>query len=180
MKRPPASHAPARVASASLRASTAAARRLPRGAASAATDVIELGILDGLIGFHLRQAQDAAFCAFRRHPALRGFEPGRFAVMMIIHYNPDITQSSLGHVIARDKSTVTPILQDLQRQGLIERRQSSRDHRNIRLRLTRRGEKALFDLLQHVHEHDRTLDHIVGDAKPVLLDLLRKIAKALR
>jgi DNA-binding MarR family transcriptional regulator len=175
-----ASRAPPRVASASQRASTPATPHRRRVAKPAANDPIELGILEGFIGFHLRQAQDAAFRAFRRHSGLADFKPGRFAVMMVIHYNPGITQSTLGRVIARDKSTVTPILQDLQRHGLIERRQSSRDHRNIRLSLTPLGERALSELLEHVHEHDRMLDRIVGDAKPALLELLGKIAAALR
>jgi len=180
MKQPLRSPAATRVAPPSPRASTPAKGPRRRAGEPATEDTIELGILDGFIGFHLRQAQDAAFRAFRRYPGLRDFKPGRFAVMMVIHYNPGITQSTLGRVIARDKSTVTPILQDLQRRGLIERHQSSHDLRNVRLNLTPLGERALSELLQHVHEHDKTLDRIVGDAKPVLLDLLRRIAVAMR
>ncbi len=141
---------------------------------------IELGILDGFIGFHLRQAQDAALRSFIRYPGLKNFQPGRFAVMMIIYYNPGISQGALARVIARDKSTLTPIIQDLQRRGFIERRKSAHDRRSIRLSLAPRGQKALSKLLRHVYEHDRALDSIVGDEKPALLALLRKLTDALR
>ena len=32
--------------------------------------------------------------------------------MMVIHNNPGISQVALGRAIARDKSTVTPLIQD--------------------------------------------------------------------
>ena len=47
------------------------------------------------------------------------------------------------------------------------------------LRLTAKGEAALDALLRHVEAHDQRLDAIVGDSKPELLALLRKIATAL-
>ena len=50
-----------------------------------------------------------------------GFDlkPGRFAAMVVIQNNPGINQTALGRAIARDKSTITPLLQGLERQGLV-------------------------------------------------------------
>lgn len=156
-------------------------RRSGRTAARArGNDEVKLGILNEFIGFNLRQAQDAAFRAFVRLLGQRDFKAGRFAVMMVIHYNPGITQSVLGRAIARDKSTVTPLLQDLHRQGLIARQPLATDRRSVTLTLTAEGERVLAELLRHVREHDRRLDRIAGAAKPALLKVLKKIAAALR
>ncbi len=138
-----------------------------------------LGLLDTFIGFHLRLAQDASFRAFARHAGLRDLKPGRFAAMMVIHNNPGISQIELSRAIARDKSSVTPLIQDLERHDFVKRVQSKTDRRSVTLTLTRAGETMLRRLLVHAVDHDRKLDAIVGSAKPELIRLLKKIADAL-
>ena len=151
--------------------------RSTRSATPNARERVRLGLLEGFIGFHLRLAQDASFRAFARQVGQRDLEPGRFAAMMVIHNNPGITPGALGRAIARDKSTITPLIQDLRRRGLIERRPSPTDRRSATLSLTKAGESMLRDLLRHAREHDRRLDEIVGDRKPELIRLLRQIAE---
>jgi DNA-binding MarR family transcriptional regulator len=150
-----------------------------RRVAKPRNETVRLGPLGAFIGFHLRLAQDASFRSFAKHTGRRHLKPGRFAAMMVIHNNPGITQVALGRAISRDKSTVTPLIQELQRQGLVRRRRSSADRRSITLELTRAGEATLDDLLVHARAHDRRLDVIVGKRKAEFLELLRKIADAL-
>jgi DNA-binding MarR family transcriptional regulator len=140
---------------------------------------VRLGVLGRFIGFHLLLAQNASFRAFARHTGRPHLKPGRFGAMMVIHNNPGITQVALGRAISRDKSTVTPLVQELHRRGLVRRRRTAADRRSIGLWLTRRGEATLADLLVHARAHDRRLHGIVGAAKPEFIALLRKIADAL-
>jgi DNA-binding MarR family transcriptional regulator len=137
---------------------------------------LRLGVLEDVVGFNLRLAQDASFRAFARHSGESHLKPGRFAALMVIHNNPGLTQMDLGRAIGRDKSSVTPLIQELQRHGLVDRRQSKTDRRSITLKLTRAGEKATKTLLGHAMEHDRKLDAIVGDRKAEFVALLKKIA----
>ena len=106
-----------------------------------------LGVLDEFIGFHLRLAQDASFRAFAQRAGHHDLKPGRFAAMMVIYNNPGINQTALGRAIARDKSTITPLLQGLERQGLVERRARANDGRSFVLNLTSAGE-AMVRVLQ--------------------------------
>lgn len=138
-----------------------------------------LAPLDGFVGFHLRLAQDASFRAFATRSGVRDLRPGRFAAMVVIHNNPGITPMALSRAIVRDKSTVTPLIQDLERQGLVRRVRSTVDRRSVRLSLTKDGEAMLDQLLAHARRHDDKLDLIVGAEKPKLILLLRKIADAL-
>lgn len=142
---------------------------------------IHLGLLDDFIGFNLRLAQDASFQVFAQHSGEPHMRPGRFASLLVIRNNPGLTQIELSRAIARDKSSVTPLVQSLQRDGLVERRPSDLDRRSVTLRLTKEGEKVLESLLAHAREHDRKLDDIVGiGKKPEFLRLLKKIVAELR
>jgi DNA-binding MarR family transcriptional regulator len=154
-------------------------RRISRTSQRPEPNGVRLGVLADWIGFHLRLAQDASFRAFAKHAGEPHLKPGRFAAMVVIHNNPGITQSALGRTISRDKSTVTPLIQDLQRHGLVRRRPSATDRRSMTLHLTRSGEAMLAKLLLHARAHDRRLDAIVGRRKPELILLLRKIVDAL-
>ncbi|HEX4111243.1 MAG TPA: MarR family winged helix-turn-helix transcriptional regulator [Stellaceae bacterium] len=137
---------------------------------------VELGALRDFIGFNLRLAQDASFRAFARNAGLKNIRPGRFAALMVLRDNPNITQSALGRAIARDKSSVTPLLQGLQRQGLVKRRRSTTDRRTVTLTLTPAGERELRELIVHARDHDRRLDKIAGETKAEFVAILRKVA----
>ena len=152
------------------------ARRRRAGDPSAG---VKLGILDDLVGFHLRQAQDASFRAFADLSGQHGLKPGRFAAMMIIRLNPGISQVALARAIARDKSTVTPLIREFIEQGLVARHQSKVDRRSFTLTLTAAGESVLRDLEHHATTHDRVIDALLGKQKAELVRLLKKITEKL-
>lgn len=140
---------------------------------------VRLGELNDFIGFHLRLAQDASFRAFARQTGHPELKPGRFAAMMVIRNTPDISQVALSRAIARDKSSVTPMIQELLRRGLVTRRPSPIDRRSMMLRLTPAGEALVGELLVHARRHDGTLDEIVGARKAEFITILRRLADRL-
>lgn len=140
---------------------------------------IDLGPLAEYIGFHLRLAQDASFRAFARNTGRKDIKPGHFAALLVIDNNPGIGQGELGRAIARDKSTVTPLIQHLRQRRLIEIKRSTRDGRRIHLMVTGEGKRLLREIQKHAREHDRKLDAIVGADKATFIALLRMIANEL-
>jgi DNA-binding MarR family transcriptional regulator len=141
---------------------------------------VQLGLLSGFIGFHLRLAQEASFRAFAQRVGDPDLKPRRFAMLTLINENPGLTQTALGRASGRDKSTLTPALNDLQRRGLIRRERSSSDRRSYILSLTPAGKALLRTLARHAADHDQRLDEIVGlDKKDEFVRILRKIAMAL-
>lgn len=155
------------------------ARAPAKKGGKAAAPAISLGALQDFIGFNLRLAQDASFRAFARKAGQKNIRPGRFAALMVLRDNPHITQSALGRAIARDKSSVTPLLQDLQRQGLVKRTRSTTDRRSVTLVLTASGRRVLRGLVIHAREHDRKLDDIAGPDKAEFVAILQRIADIL-
>ena len=140
---------------------------------------IDIGDLAHRIGFHLRLAQNASFNAFRRQAGQSDLRPGRYALLAIIHNNPGITPLALSRASGRDKSTITPVLRDLERADAILRQPNVADKRSQVLFLTPRGEEMYAHLAISAEAHDRRLDAIVGDSKQELIALLRRIAASL-
>jgi DNA-binding MarR family transcriptional regulator len=152
------------------------ARRRGRNA-GAEPPAIDFGPLAGWIGFNLRMAQESAFQAFSRRSQEVGETPGRFATLTLIHRNPGISQTELGQASGRDKSSITPVVEDLVRRGLVDRRRMDSDKRAYRLSLTPVGKKVLASLMRCARRHERVLDGIIGarDRKR-FLEICRKIA----
>ena len=79
---------------------------------------VNFGPLAHWVGFNLRMAQEAAFQAFSRLSQEIGESPGRFATLTLIARNPGISQTELSLANGRDKSSLTPVVEDLVRRGL--------------------------------------------------------------
>jgi DNA-binding MarR family transcriptional regulator len=138
------------------RAAAGAAKANGRG------EAIDYGPLADWVGFNLRMAQAAAFQAFSRLAKEIGTRPGRFATLMLIGRNPGISQTALSRANGRDKSSLTPVLNDLARRGLVIRRRTRADQRTYRLSLTPAGRRLLAELTRCAREHERNLDRIIG------------------
>lgn len=142
-------------------------------------EFVRFGPLEHWLGFNLRMAQGASFQAFSRLSGEIGVQPGRFATLTLIAANPGITQTALSRANGRDKSTLTPLIGDLVRRGLIRRTRDRNDRRTYRLTLTPAGRRLLDALTKCAHEHERKLDRVVGADRELFLRLLHKVATEL-
>jgi DNA-binding MarR family transcriptional regulator len=138
---------------------------------------IRFGPLEYWVGFNLRMAQEHAFQAFSRRSQEIGESPGRFATLTLIARNAGISQTELSHANGRDKSSLTPVVEELVRRGLVARKRMREDRRTYRLSVTPAGKKTLTMLTRCARRHERVLDSIIGlrDRKR-FLQILKKIA----
>ncbi len=151
-----------------------------RATAGAFVPGIDYGQLAEWVGFHLRMAQISAFQAFVREVGEVDLPPGRFALLTLIGRNPGISQTVLSRAAGRDKSTLTPALQDLKRRGLITRVRLENDRRSYHLTLTPAGEAMLRRLTECAARHERNLDRVIGMRdRARLLRTLRKVMSEL-
>jgi DNA-binding MarR family transcriptional regulator len=140
-------------------------------------DAINYGPLTDWVGYNLRMAQAASFHGFAKLAEEIGTRPGRFATLLLIGCNPGISQTALSRANGRDKSTLTPVLNDLARRGLIRRERTANDQRTYHLTLTPAGHDLLRQLLQCARRHERRLDRIVGSRdRAAFLRILKRIA----
>jgi DNA-binding MarR family transcriptional regulator len=156
---------------------TNGARGARRGKNGGVAEPINFGPLAHWIGFNLRMAQEAAFQAFSRRSQEVGEGPGRFATLTLIGRNPGISQTALSLAAGRDKSSLTPVVEDLVRRGLVARNRMRDDRRTYRLNLTTAGKKTLTQLTRCARRHERNLDAIIGQRDRMrFIGILKRIA----
>lgn len=149
-------------------------------ARASADDVLDFGPFDDWIGFRLRMAQIASFQSFARHTQSVGLSPGRFAALILIDRNPGISQTALARAIGSDKSTLTPVLDNLVKRGLISRVRTRSDRRLYELSLTDEGRKAVRAMQDCAKRHEDELDAIIGPRERAqFVKILRKISTTL-
>lgn len=137
---------------------------------------IRFGPLANYIGFHLRRAQNVSFQAVARRIGQADFTPGLYALLTLIEQNPGITQTALSRADGRDKSSLTPALNGLEKRGLIWRERITGDKRSYALHLTPAGGAAAAELHRHAQAHDDDLDRIIGlEHKAQFIRQLRRI-----
>jgi DNA-binding MarR family transcriptional regulator len=158
------------------RKSAAASRRNAKSDRPAG-EAIRFGPLANWVGFNLRMAQEATFQAFSRLSREIGEHPGRFAILTLIAENPGISQTTLSTGAGRDKSSMTPVLEDLVRRGLVQRHKTDNDRRAYRLSLAPAGARTLAKLNACAQQHEQNLDRIIGAGdRAKFMRVLRKIS----
>ena len=133
---------------------------------------VKLGELGGFIGFYLRMAQTMSFHAYAREAAASGrtIRAGHFAVLTLIGENPGITQTALSRANGRDKSSLTPVIDELETRGFLTRHRVESNRRAYSLQLTPEGEDARRVLLKAAMLHEQRLAAMLdpGDRSEML------------
>lgn len=65
----------------------------------------------------------------------------QYLVMMVLWENGSVTVKELGDRLYLDSGTLTPLLKKMEAKGLLTRKRSRKDERNLIISLTRSGEK---------------------------------------
>jgi MarR family transcriptional regulator, organic hydroperoxide resistance regulator len=92
-----------------------------------------------------------------------GLHPGQARCVWAISDNDGITQRDLAELLHISRPTLTPILQKLERAGVVEREADSDDQRLVRIRLTAAG----CELAGHVAAFHRAfISDAIGGMSP--------------
>jgi DNA-binding MarR family transcriptional regulator len=140
-----------------------------------------LGVLSKFVGYHLRVAQVAAFREFEATLTGFGIAPRYFGLLMLVEANPGAPQSRLAEAVHLDRSSLVPILDKLEQEGLLERRASGGDRRLKSVWLTREGEKLLSKLKPLALQHEaRLVAGFTTMERKQLLELLGRLRENLQ
>lgn len=137
---------------------------------------LEMGVLPTLTGYQLRLAQIAIFRDFSESLGEFDVTPGLFGVLVVIEANPGLKQTELARASHLDRSTVVSVIDNLERRGLVERRQAENDRRSNALMITSEGAALLKKLKRRVAEHEKRLvEHLSEDEQATLVSLMKRI-----
>jgi len=157
-----------------LRKKAAAARSKPVDAAVAN---IDLGLLDGHLGYLVRRLQRWIFNDFIATLAPLGLRPAEYSVLLVIEANPGLTQISVANTLGIERARLVHIIDSLQGRDYVLRVASKTDRRSHALVLTNRGRSALKDIKALAAAHEKHLIERLGaERHGTLLKLLASFA----
>ncbi|MCE8547957.1 MarR family transcriptional regulator [Ruegeria pomeroyi] len=137
---------------------------------------VNYGIMNRLLGSHLRRAQILVYEDFFK--AVEGSEitPPLFASLILIKENPGMSQGVISTVLGIAKSGAMSLVDKLEALKLVERRPHPENRRSKSLHLTAAGHRELKLLEEAVEKFDlHASRNLTKQERETLLLLLRKL-----
>ena len=119
--------------------------------------MLTAGSQERSIAYKLRLAQIMAYQAFEERVTGFGAAPRYLGLLCVIRANPGQQQTRLAETIAVQRSSLVTILDRLEADGLVERRNCDADRRAKLVSLTADGEKLVSRLLEEADRHEEML-----------------------
>lgn len=127
--------------------------------------------------FLLAQLGSHAAAKFAERLAKMKLVPAHAGILRILGATPGITQQALASMLGMVPSRLVAMLDELDTQGLTERRRNEDDRRSHALYLTDKGRKMLTAVGEIAREHQRLLLTALSDEERAQLAvLLQRIA----
>lgn len=140
-------------------------------------DQLNLGVLEGLIGYQLRRAQLSLFQSFNKHLEHAKITPGQIGLLIKIKNNPGISQTALARANGIERSTLGEIVDRFEKREFVDRRKHATDRRAYALHLSTEGEDFLDSVLPVLLEQEADFTRDWSDnERDTLVRLLAKLA----
>jgi DNA-binding MarR family transcriptional regulator len=139
---------------------------------------IDIGVLNGHLGYFIRRLQVWVFQDFIRTLAPVDIRPAQYSVLVVIAGNPGLSQSDLAAALGIERARLVRLLDKLEKRGLTRRLPSRTDRRSHALRLTSDGQRVLKRAKLLAAAHEARLDEQLGtEQRKSLLDILRHFGR---
>jgi DNA-binding MarR family transcriptional regulator len=139
---------------------------------------LDFGFFETLLGYDLRRAQLAAFADFTAKMSALDVTTGQLGALGLVQLNPGVTQTVLGEALGIKRASVVPLLDRLERRGLLVRKTPRSDRRSNALYLTPAGERLLAEIRPRLAEHERSIAAgLSAEELRALHGLLRRIGR---
>jgi DNA-binding MarR family transcriptional regulator len=139
---------------------------------------LDIGVLEGHLGYFVRRLQVWVFQDFIRTLAAIDLRPAQYSVLVLIAANPGASQSQIASRLGIERARLVRLLNKLEKRGLMERLGSPSDRRTHALRLTREGRKTLKRAQTLAALHETRLAEMLGpEQRRTLIDSLRNFGR---
>lgn len=136
-------------------------------------------LLDQQVCFALYAASRAVTDVYRPLLAELGLTYPQYLVMLALWEREPCTVREIGTALELDYGTVSPLLKRLEGQGLLLRRRSAADERQVEVELTPEG-RALRDQATRIPDQIGCAVGLDADARTRLIAELREVAESVR
>lgn len=139
-------------------------------------DAARLGVLDELVGYHVRRASATIGSDFSQALSGTGIRQVLFGILSVIDANPGIAQGAVGRLLGIQRPNMVSLVNELVTAGLVARKVDSGDRRALSLTLTAEGRARMKEALARIREHEaRVAASLSAGERATLIELLRRI-----
>jgi DNA-binding MarR family transcriptional regulator len=139
---------------------------------------IELGVLDGYLGYWVRRLQVWVFQDLIKTLEPIDIRPAQYSVLVVIGANAGLSQAELADTLGIERARLVRMLDKLEKRGLTRRLPSPRDRRSHALQLTPDGQKLLKRAKTLAATHEARLAERLGQGPwKAMLECLREFAR---
>jgi DNA-binding MarR family transcriptional regulator len=140
---------------------------------------IDFGALPTFPGYQIRRAQARIFAEFETELGDLDLTPGAFGLLTLIHANPGITQMQLAGAFGIEKSTLTPVLNRLEKRRLVRRQQMASDRRYNALYVEEEKRAWLLAAFERLRRFEQRLaSRLTTSEQTEMMRLIEKLQKA--
>src|SRR5262245_9881824 len=135
---------------------------------------LDLGVLEGHLGYFVRRAQISIFQDFIRALGEIDIGPAQYSVLVVIGANRGPSQAEVAELLGIERARLVRMLDHLEQRGLTQRHPSTTDRRSHALQLTASGQKLLRQAKALAASHEARLQARLGPTHhKLLLESLR-------
>lgn len=137
---------------------------------------LNLGPLDGLLGYRIRQAEGTVFESFAETFSPSDVTGLEFGCLMLIEANPGIIQKQVCEHMRLKSSTIGRFVERFVADGLVKKQQAKSDRRLVPLSVTAKGEKFIAAHLPKLIEMEERLANRYSEEEfKTLMNLLNRL-----
>jgi DNA-binding MarR family transcriptional regulator len=125
---------------------------------------LDLGVLNGHVGYFVRRFQVWIFQDFVRTLAPFDIRPAQYSVLVVIEANPGLSQADLANTLGIERARLVRLLDGLEGRGFTRRLPSPNDRRSHALFLTRDGQQKLKRIKALAATHEARIEAVLGAA----------------
>lgn len=133
-----------------------------------------------VLGIAFLLAQLGAYGAnrFAERAAPLGISPAQSGLLRAIASSPGRSQQAVAEQLGLKPSRLVVLIDELESEGLVERRRNPNDRRHYALHLTKKGERLLAKIARVAAEHEADIcAPLTGSERARLKTLLGKLAE---
>jgi DNA-binding MarR family transcriptional regulator len=140
---------------------------------------VDFGPLPEHVGYQLRRAYSYLFRTFMSTFKHLKLAPGQYSALVLIGFNPGMSQLDLAAATGLDGSTIVPITNRFVKLGWIRRARRQSDRRVYSLRITPAGQAVLDEAWPLITQRESKLAAVLNTSeRRALIDMLSRIGGA--
>ena len=137
---------------------------------------IDLGPLEGLVGYHLRRASAKLRSDYARALGETGVRQVLFGILSVISVNPGVNQGTVARALGIQRPNMVGLVNELIARGLVARHSDANDRRAFTLSLTKSGSTVVVEALVRIRAHEeRILSDLTAEERRLLVRLLDRV-----